>query len=165
MYLDVVDKPFESLTVEGGGKVVERRTDRRARHTRGTWDESMLQDMCKAVDRVEGRLKEGGFLDACQESFSVEPFSETCRAFGSGAGRVQEAIDKLFREPIGYGFELIDELIKVFVIEKEVESFYTCLATNIVRGCFFERLNPVSDVGILIIEWLLECIIKELLSW
>ena len=121
MYLDVVDKSFESLTVEGGGKVVERRTGRRAGHTKGTWDESILQDMCKAVDRVEGRLKEGAFLDACQESFSIELFSETCRGIGSGVGKVQEAIDKLFREPIGYGFELIDELFKASMIEKVLE--------------------------------------------
>ena len=165
MYLDVVDKSFESLTVEGGGKVVERHTGRRAGHTKGTWDESILQDMCKAVDRVEGRLKEGAFLDACQESFGVEPISETCRGIGSGAGRVQEAMDKLFRKPIGYGFELIDEPINVCVIEKEVETFYTYLAISIGQGCEFEHLNPNYGKGILIIEWLLECIIKELLLW
>ena len=76
----------------------------------------MLQDKCKAVDRVEGRLKEGGLIDAFQESFCVELFFETCRA-----RMVQEAIDKGFRKPIGYGFEPIDELLKVFETEKEVE--------------------------------------------
>ena len=121
----------------------------------------MLQDKCKAVNRVEGRLKEGGFLDACQESFGVESFSETCRGISSRAGNVQEAMDKLFRKPIGYGFELIDEPIKVWVIEKEVETFYTYLAISIGQGCFFEHLKPKYDAEILIIEWLLECIIKE----
>ena len=94
MYLDVVDEHFESLTVEGGGKVAERHTDRRVGQTRGFLDESMLQDKCKAVNRVEGRLKEGGLLDAFKESFGVDSFFETCRASGCGAGTVQEAINK-----------------------------------------------------------------------